>query len=273
MSVYMSAHVEQAVLVCDTSELRNLPSRSLAPRWSGPHQILAVVNNVVAVLRSDFKHQLGLPEKVKLLGIDRFLPVPKGMHWEQINCLASFTREARDPFAEPGGLYSAEEVDGADEKYLREWSILTGTPPAFLLTPREASPPASAASSAHTRLLPSPGIAEAAMQGVESLLRGSIRACIGRAMSAVEQLILTLCLCAGNLYAVCMLASRLVSMVAHLCGCLGTGSQQTWQEGLQWACCDTVNWQRWLVGASSLLRLPQSPLRLFPRSPERKERA
>ena len=191
-------------------------------------------------MRSDFKHQLGLPEKVKLLGIDRLLPVPKGMHWEQINCLASFTREARDPFAEPGGLYSAEEVDGADGQYLKEWSILTGTPPAFLLTPREASPPASAASSAHARLLPSPGIAEAAMQGVEALLRGSIRACLGRAMSAVEQFILTLCLCAGNLYAVCMLANRLVSMVAHLCGCFGKGSQQTWQEGLQWACCGTV---------------------------------
>ena len=45
-------------------------------------------------------HRLGLPEKVKLLGMDRLLPVPKGMRWEEINCLASYTLEARDAVLE-----------------------------------------------------------------------------------------------------------------------------------------------------------------------------
>ena len=115
--------------------------------------------------------------------------------------------QSPDPFDEPGGLYSEEEVEGTEEAFFREWSILTGTPPEALLTPQEASPPASAASSAHARIFPS--TAEAAMQGVETFLRSSIRACLGRVMSTMEQFVLTLILLAGNLYAVCMLAKRL----------------------------------------------------------------
>ena len=55
----LTAHVGQSVIVCDTSELRNHPSRSLAPCWLGPWLLIAAVNNVVGVLRSDFKHRLG----------------------------------------------------------------------------------------------------------------------------------------------------------------------------------------------------------------------
>ena len=66
----LTSYVGQSCMVCDTSELRTYPSKALAPRWSGPWTILALVNNVVASVRSDFKHKLGLPEMVKLLGID-----------------------------------------------------------------------------------------------------------------------------------------------------------------------------------------------------------
>ena len=62
----LTAHVGQSVMVCDTSELRNHPSRSLALRWTGPHILILAVNNVIGVLRSGFKHHLGLPETRKL---------------------------------------------------------------------------------------------------------------------------------------------------------------------------------------------------------------
>ena len=113
-----------------------------------------------------------------------------------------------------------------------------GTPPEALLTPQEASPPASAASSAHARIFPS--TAEAAMQGVETFLRSSIRACLERVMSTMEQFVLTLILLAGNLYAVCLLAKKILSTVDHLFGCIGPGSQQSWHDACIWACCGTI---------------------------------
>ena len=113
----LPAHVGQSVMVCDTSELRNHPTRSLAPRWTGPHILISAVNNVVGVLRSDFKHRLGLPETRKMLVIDRLLPVTKGLRWEQINCLSSLSREARDSLLEEGwssiDLFG-EYLEGAD---------------------------------------------------------------------------------------------------------------------------------------------------------------
>ena len=113
----LTAHVGQSVMVCDTSELRNQPNRSLAPRWTGPHILISSVNNVIGVLRSDFKHHLGLPETRKLLGIDRLLPIPKGLRWESINTLSNFSKEARDSLLE--GNWSsldlfAEYIEGAD---------------------------------------------------------------------------------------------------------------------------------------------------------------
>ena len=36
------------------------------------------------------------------MGIDRILPVPKGIRWEEINTLTSFSREARDAVLEQG---------------------------------------------------------------------------------------------------------------------------------------------------------------------------
>ena len=89
-----------------------------------------------------------------------------------------------DPFQVPGGLYSEEEIEGDEEAYLREWSILVGTPPEALLTPEEPSPPASAASSAHARAFQS--TSEAALQGVESFIRSSLRMFMGRVLSSME---------------------------------------------------------------------------------------
>ena len=113
----LTAHVGQSVMICDSSELRNHPNRSLAPRWSGPHILISAINNVVGVLRSDFKHHLGLPETRKLLGIDRLLPIPKGLRWENINTLSSFSKEARDSLLEENwsslDLFG-EYLEGAD---------------------------------------------------------------------------------------------------------------------------------------------------------------
>ena len=104
-------------MVCDTSELRNYPSKALAPCWSGPWTVLSAVNNVVASVRSDFKHKLGLPETVKLMGIDRLLAVPKNLRWEDVNILDTYSREARDSVLEQGWLaidLFAEVIEGAD---------------------------------------------------------------------------------------------------------------------------------------------------------------
>ena len=140
-----------------------------------------------------------------------------------------------NPFHEPGGLYSEEEIEGDQEQYLREWSLLVGIPPAALLAPEEASPPASAASSAHTRAFQS--TSEKALQGVEAFLRGSLRSLIGRGLSFMENFILTMLLTLGNLWAVVLLFTKVGSTIAHLFGCIGPGSTQSWQEALCWACC------------------------------------
>ena len=140
-----------------------------------------------------------------------------------------------DPFHDPGGLYSEEEIEGGQEQYLREWSLLVGTPPAALLAPEEASPPASAASSAHTRAFQS--TSEKALQGVEAFLRGSLRSLIGRGLSVIEDFLLTLFLSLGNLYAVVLLFTKVGTTIAHLFGCIGPGSTQSWGEALCWACC------------------------------------
>ena len=113
----LTSHVGQSVMVCDTSELRNHQSRSLAPRWTRPWLLIAAINNVVGSLQSDFKHKLDLPETVKLLGINRLLPVPKGLRWEEINTLTSFSREARYSILEQGwsSIYLFGEIlEGAD---------------------------------------------------------------------------------------------------------------------------------------------------------------
>ena len=140
-----------------------------------------------------------------------------------------------DPFQDPGGLYSEEEIEGDQEAYLREWSILVGTPPAALLTPEEPSPPASAASSAHARAFQS--TSEAALQGVEAFIRGSLRAVMGRVLSSMEHFVLTLLLMFGNLYAVVLLITKVCSTIAHLLGCVGAGSKQSWQDACLWAFC------------------------------------
>ena len=48
---------------------------------------------------------------------------------------------------------------------------------------------------------------------------------------------LTLLLMLGNIYAVILLITKMCSMLAHLLGCVGAGSQQTWQDACLWACC------------------------------------
>ena len=72
---------------------------------------------MIAVIRLDFRHHLGLQEVVKMVGIDRILPVPPGLRWESINTMASFSREARDGVLEQGwsAIYLlAEVIEGAD---------------------------------------------------------------------------------------------------------------------------------------------------------------
>ena len=140
-----------------------------------------------------------------------------------------------NPFHEPGGLYSEEEIEGDQEQYLREWSLLVGIPPAALLVPEEASPPASAASSAHTRAFQS--TSEKALQGVEAFLKGSLRSLIGRGLTFMEDFILTMLLTLGNLWGVVLLFTKVGSSIAHLFGCIGPGSTQSWQEAMCWACC------------------------------------
>ena len=51
---------------------------------------------------------------------------------------------------------------------------------------------------------------------------------LGRVLSSMEQFVLTLLLMLGNLYAVVLLFTKVCSIFAHLLGCVGAGSQQTW---------------------------------------------
>ena len=53
----------------------------------------------------------------------------------------------------------------------------------------------------------------------------------------MEQFVLTLLLMLGNIYAVILLITKVCSILAHLLGCVGAGSQQTWQDACLWACC------------------------------------
>ena len=118
-----------------------------------------------------------------LTSLDRTNSFPSFLAIEEDNHLFPSTNS----FQDPGGLYSEEEMEGTEDAFLREWSILTGTPPEALLAPQEPSPPASAASSAHAQTLPS--TSEAAMQVVKTFLRSSIRVCLGRVLSSMEQFV------------------------------------------------------------------------------------
>ena len=72
---------------------------------------------------------------------------------------------------------------------------------------------------------------------MEAFLRGSLRSLIGRGLSFMENFILTMLLTLGNLWAVVLLFTKVGSTIAHLFGCIGPGSTQSWQEALCWACC------------------------------------
>ena len=37
--------------------------------------------------------------------------------------------KVESPFEDPGGLYTIEEITGAEQSFLKEWSIISGTPP------------------------------------------------------------------------------------------------------------------------------------------------
>ena len=169
-----------------------------------------------------------------LTSLDRTNSFPSFLAIEEVKLLFPST----NPFQDPGGLYSEEEMEGTEDAFLREWSILTGTPPEALLAPQEPSPPASAASSAHAQTLPS--TSEAAMQVVKTFLRSSIRVCLGRVLSSMEQFVLIIILMSGNLYAVCMLILKLFSVFAHQLGCVVAGSARSWQDACLWACCGTM---------------------------------
>ena len=75
------------------------------------------------------------------------------------------------PFEDGSGIYTEEEVDVADQSFLREWSVIAGTPPEVLLTPDVLTPPASAASSAHQKMFQS--TSDLALRGIEEMIRGT----------------------------------------------------------------------------------------------------
>ena len=65
----LTSYIGRSCMVCDTSELRTYPSKALAPRSSGPWIILGAVTNVVASVRSNFKHRGSLQSSRRLLFI------------------------------------------------------------------------------------------------------------------------------------------------------------------------------------------------------------
>ena len=119
---------------------------------------------------------------------------------------------------------------------MREWSIISGTPPEALLTPREPSPPASAASSAHARAFPRT-TSEVAWRSIKDFMQGIITWGLGRILTEFEHLALKIILVAGNFYGCMMLINKLISICIHLFGCCGASSTQSWREDLFWACC------------------------------------
>ena len=142
-----------------------------------------------------------------------------------------------DPFQYPGGLYTVEEIASSEESYLREWSIITGTHPEALLTPKDPSPPASAASSAHQQVFPK--TSGVALRGIEDFVHGLAAWGLGRLLTKFKFLALSIMLTAGNLYGCVMLLNKLISTCIHICGCCGSSSAQSWKEVICWDFCPT----------------------------------
>ena len=145
-----------------------------------------------------------------------------------------------NPFQEPDGLYTEKQLQGQEDTFLREWSLIVGTPPEALLTLKEPSPPASAAASAHARAYSST-TSETALRSVEDFISSMFTWGLGRLLSKVERLALTLVLMAGNLFGCMMLLNKLITFFVHIGGCFGVDSTLPWREALGWAFCSSCS--------------------------------
>ena len=96
------------------------------------------------------------------------------------------------PFQDPGGLYTEKQIEGSEDAFLREWSLIAGTPPEALLTPKEPSPPASAAASAHARAFSSTTSATA-LRSVEDFMRNILTWGLGTSSSCLPALCASIC--------------------------------------------------------------------------------
>ena len=134
-------------------------------------------------------------------------------------------------FEDGGGLYTEQEVDVANQAYLREWSIISGTPPEVLLTPKVLTPSASAAASAHQKMFSSSS--DLALRGIEELIRGTFSWTFGRVLSSFERLLVSGCMILGNLYACLLLLHRILTALFSCMGCCGPNSQ-SWKRTLCW---------------------------------------
>ena len=114
-----------------------------------------------------------------------------------------FVRE--NPFRADLGLYTAEEVEASQSSFLREWSLLSGTPPASILESRDVQAPASAAAAAHRQVMDRGG--KLAASGLHHMGAWAV----GRMLSMLEFAVIDI------------LLLRLTTTIIHLGGCFWKG--------------------------------------------------
>ena len=116
-----------------------------------------------------------------------------------------FVRE--NPFRADLGLYTAEEVEASQSSFLREWSLLSGTPPASILESRDVQAPASAAAAAHRQVMDRGG--KLAASGLHHMGAWAV----GRMLSMLEFAVIDI------------LLLRLTTTIIHLGGCFWKGGR------------------------------------------------
>ena len=84
---------------------------------------------------------------------------------------------------------------------------------------------------------------------------------LGRLLSKLERLALTVMLMAGNLFGCLMLMNKIITFCVNICGCCGISSTMSWKEALCWACCSTCTL------AARARKGFQSPSSLAPSAP------
>ena len=113
---------------------------------------------------------------------------------------------------------------------------------------------------------------------MEDVLRGFVSWTLGQFLTDLERTVLTGLVTVGNVYALILFVSKLVSCVVHLCGCCGSGSTQSWSQALCWALCPACalalkarkGFHPPDPQPSSSHHLPQSPAPSAPPVPEMK---